>query len=176
MTADRESPWESKLLKPAEQSYWQAYLDSLAPDERPRDGKVEAAHAGNREITDGLLQLYLCGKKTAGSSIAEDFLSAGDPLPKAGNHWIFLNSRDEPSCILRTERVVFHKFKDVPAEVAVAEGEGDLTLEYWRRVHAALYLPHLPEWGVAHIDEATVVTEFFRLVYKSEKNRGEDEP
>ena len=47
--------------------------------ERPRSANIEAAFAGNRGFTDELLALYLAGKKHAGSSIVEDFLTAGDP-------------------------------------------------------------------------------------------------
>ena len=155
-----------KPLKPNEQKYWQNYLDSLKPEERPQAPWVEAAFAGNRSITDGLIELYFAGKKTAGSSIVEDFLTAKDPLPKVGNYWIYLDSKDQPRCILRTEKVVFHKFKDVPVEIAIAEGEGDLSLEYWRRVHTEIYSPHLASWGISDINEATVVTEFFKMVYR----------
>jgi uncharacterized protein YhfF len=155
-----------KPLKPIEQKYWQNYLDSLTPEERPQQPHVEAGFAGSPSLTDDLLQLYLAGKKTAGSSIAEDFMTTGDPLPEVGNYWIYLDSKGEPRCILRTEKVVFHKFKDVPVEIAIAEGEGDLSLEYWRRVHSELYTPHLSSWGISKMDDATVVTEYFEIVYK----------
>ena len=126
---------------------------------------VEASYAGNQLSTDQLLGLYLSGKKTAGSGIVEDFISAGDPLPQVGNFWILLNSLGEPGCILRTERVVLNKFKDVSKEIAVAEGEGDLSLHYWQESHRRFFAPFLAGWGVADIDEATVVTEFFRIVH-----------
>jgi len=87
-------------------------------------------------------------------------------LPQVCNYWIFLNSRNEPSCILKTEKIVTHKFKDVPVEIAIAEGEGDLSLEYWKRVHGQLYSPHLASWGIKGIEEATVITEFFSVVYR----------
>ncbi len=155
-----------KTLTPLEEQCWNKYLSTLLPAERPENPRVEASFAGNQQITDSLLKLYLSGKKCAGSSIAEDFISAGDPLPQIGNYWIYLNSNREPSCILRTEQVVFNKFKDVPSAIAIAEGEGDLSLEYWRKTHAEFYLPHLSSWGVSNIDEATVVTEYFRIVYR----------
>lgn len=153
-------------LKPQERQYWQSYLQTLTPDQIPTNAHVTAGYAGNPEISDELLELYLSGKKTAGSSIVEDFLSAGDPFPKVGNYWIYLSGIGQPCCILRTEEVVTHKFKDVPLEIAVAEGEGDLSLEYWRKVHSELYSPFLARWGVARIDDATVITEFFRIVYR----------
>lgn len=151
-------------LKPREQLYWESYLATLP--EIPTNLIVSAGYAGTPEITDELLALYLTGKKTAGSSIVEDFLITGDPLPKVGNYWIFLNSEGNPSCILQTTKVVINKFKDVPLEIAVAEGEGDLSLEYWYKVHSELYLPYLESWGIKDINEATVITEFFDIVYK----------
>lgn len=128
---------------------------------------MSAGYAGNQEITDELLALYFASKKTAGSSILEDYLTAGDPPPQVGNYWIYLNSHDQPSCILRTEKVVIHKFKDVPIEIAIAEGEGDLSLDYWRRIHSEIYSSHLPKWGLNDIADATVVTEYFSIVYRS---------
>ena len=59
-----------------------------------------------------------------------------------------------------------HKFNEVPVEIAVAEGEGDLTLEYWRKVHGELYVPYLKTWSLKNISEATVITEFFEIVYR----------
>lgn len=80
-------------------------------------------------------------------------------------------SREEsssPSCILRTERVVLNKFKDVPEEVAIAEGEGDRSLEDWRKIHSDIYSPMLRDWGVDDINDATVITEFFHIVFRSD--------
>lgn len=153
-------------LTPTQLEYWQKYLSTLPADQHPVNPFVTASFAGTREITDELLHLYLIGKKYAGSSIVEDFLSAGDPLPQEGNYWIFLNSKEVPSCILRTEKTVTHKFYDVPVEIAIAEGEGDLSLDYWRKVHSELYLPYLQSWGVQMLENATVITEFFKIVYR----------
>lgn len=144
--------------------YWQAYLATLNPAQG-QPPAVIASSPGSPEITDELIDLYLTGKKTAGSGIVEDYESAGDPLTKVGDHWIALSAIGEPRCILRTERVEKHAFMDVPEYVAVAEGEGDLSLDYWRRVHAAHYAPDLHEWGLVSIEQATIVTEFFTLVY-----------
>ncbi len=156
-----------KELTHSERAYWEHYL-STRPENLPLKPFVEAGHAGNRATTDNLLQLYLSGKKTAGSSLLEDFTSAGDPIPQVDRHWILLDSKDSPRCILRTERVVSHRFRNVPLEIAAAEGEGDLSLEYWKRTHAGFFAPYLKDWGVADIEDATVITEFFELVYQGE--------
>ena len=155
-----------KALKINEKNFWNAYLESLAPDERPESPFVQADFAGTLEITDELLGLYLEGKKFAGSSLKEEFLVCNDPLPQIGNYWIVLNSRCEPKCILKTIKITDNKFKHVPKEVAEAEGEGDLSLNYWQQAHRAFYKPFLKEWGVENLDEATVITEYFKMVYK----------
>ena len=149
-----------------ERMYWGRFIRSLRPDDRPLDPIVKAAHAGTPKITDELLSLYFTGRKTAGSGIVEDYQSAGDALPKVGNFWIYLDGQGEPRCILRTDRVEINKFKDVPLSVAIAEGEGDLSLEHWRRVHSELYVPLLEGWGVKQIEDATVITEFFSMAYR----------
>lgn len=115
-------------LKPKEKLFWQQYLETLPKGKRPRAPDVSVDFCGNREITDELLVLYLLGKKTTGSGIVKDYESAGDPLPRVGGYWIILDSRDNSRCIVRTVRVVTNRFKDIPEEIAIAEGEGDLSV------------------------------------------------
>lgn len=153
-------------MKPSEQSYWENYLKRLPSDQRPVNAKVCASFAGNARTTDQLIQLYLCGKKTAGSSLLEDYQASGESLPQPGNFWICLDSNSQPKCILKTVRVIDHKFKDVPQEIARAEGEGDLTLAYWRQAHIRFFTRYLRDWGVTNLEETTVITEFFELVHR----------
>lgn len=130
------------------------------------NARVVAAFAGNREITDDLLGLYLAGKKTAGSSLVEDYKTAGDSLPRVGNYWIVLDSQDRPGCLVKTVRVEFNRFGDIPAAVARAESEGDLSVAYWKRVHADFFAPFLESWGVTSLEDAQVVTEHFEVVFR----------
>jgi len=152
-------------LTPTEFAYWESYVQSTV-DKPPEDAIVTAGYAGTLELTDELLALYLAGKKKAGSSVVEDFVAAGEPLPIVGNYWIYLDGRGEPACILKTVRIALNKFKDLPEEIAIAEGEGDRSIDYWKRVHGDLYRPFLKSWGVRDVDEATIITEFFEIVFR----------
>lgn len=154
-------------LTPEQERYWHAYL-AITPEAHDEEGSVVAGAPGNDEIADKLIDLYLTGRKTAGSGLVEDYLATGDPLPQVGDHWIALDSRGNPRCILRTTRVETHRFLDVPERIAVAEGEGDLSLDYWRSGHARFFAPHLKDWGLSRLEDATVVTEFFELVYRAD--------
>ncbi|GAD89904.1 hypothetical protein VHA01S_029_00370 [Vibrio halioticoli NBRC 102217] len=153
-------------LTEMEVKYWNEYLNSLPESDVLTDYCVEANPAGNLEITDALISLYLSGKKTAGSSLVEDFEITGDPLPKVGNYWIVLDGKNKPKLILKTVNVEIHKFKSVPEYVAIAEGEGDSSLEYWRKVHIEFFSPYLASWNIENIDESHIITEFFEVVWK----------
>ncbi|MEX2665606.1 ASCH domain-containing protein [Candidatus Uabimicrobium amorphum] len=150
-------------LKGKNLEYWQHYCREKNVAE---DTYVEAGMAGNSEITDGLLHLYLQGKKTAGSGLVQDYKQSGDPLPKIGNHWIILDAQQNPRCIVKTIAVEFHLFKDIPLRIAIAEGEGDSSLEYWRKGHRIFFSAFLADLGIDDLDEAEIVTEFFELVWK----------
>ena len=151
-------------LSPEQERYWRAYL-AVAPASPEEGCNVVADAPGNDESADMLVDLYMLGKKTAGSGLLEGYLTAAEPLPRIGDHWIALDPQECPRCILRTVRVETHRFLDVPERIAVAEGEGDLTLEYWRSCHTRFFAPYLQDWGLSRIEDATVVTEFFKLVY-----------
>lgn len=148
--------------------FWDAYLESVGLD--GDDLYVEASIAGDYAIADDLLELYLLGKKTAGSGLVQDFKLAGDELPVVGNYWIVLDTNDNPSCILKTVRVEINKFKNITLEIAQAEGEGEQTVEYWHRVHREFFTPFLADLKITNLDEEDVVTEFYELVYRGSVN------
>lgn len=151
-------------LNKEETEYLNSYLSTLTA--KPDPLFVEASIAGNEEIADELLDLYLMGKKTAGSSLLKDYMFSGDELPKVGNYWIILDSQKIPRCIVKTVRVETYQFDSVPEEVATAEGEGDLSLEYWRKAHIEFFTPFLSEWNITDLNKETLVTEFYEVVYK----------
>jgi uncharacterized protein YhfF len=154
-----------RKLKPRERAFWNEYVSRLPAPRRPRKPTVEAAFAGGRQATDALIRLYRQGKKTAGSSLVEDFASAGEPLPKVGNYWIILDSRSRPQFLVKTIRIEINLFGRIPAAVARAEGEGDLTVSCWQKVHRKAFLPFLAQWGIEDLDRAEVITEHFEILH-----------
>jgi 5-formyltetrahydrofolate cyclo-ligase len=153
-------------MKEEIKEYWNKYLENLLEKDRPDHPHVEVSIAGNLDICDTLLNLYLNGKKTAGSGLVKDYELAADPLPKVGNFWIVLDSNENPRCILKTSKVVKNLFKDISLEIAIAEGEGDLSVDYWKSAHEEFFSPYLADWGIENLEDEEVVTEFYEVVYK----------
>lgn len=147
-----------------EKKYWNAYLETC--ECKIDSSCVEAGIAGNKEIADELLNLFLVGKKRAASGLVKDYEVKSIDFPKIGDHWIILDSREEPKCIVKTVNVEFCQFDKVSEKVALAEGEGDSSLEYWRKAHIEFFTPFLEGLGITDLDNETLVTEYYELVYK----------
>ena len=118
--------------------------------------------------TDGLARLTLEGIKTATSSAYPLYALEGEPLPEAGEYSVILDSREEAVCVTRTERVTVVPYRDVGADHARREGEGDRSLAYWRQVHEAFFTEELAQAGLAFDGDMPVVCEEFRCVWPAQ--------
>lgn len=151
-----------------EKQMWQAFIT-----EQPayKDENYQAWQYG--AIPDELAQLTLSGIKTATSSAHCLYEIEKEELPKAGEWHIILDSSDQAVCIIRLVAVTVYPFKDVPAEIAYQEGEGDRTLAYWRAVHQRFFTDLLVDYDLSFSEEMLVVCEQFECVYpaKREVNR-----
>lgn len=114
---------------------------------------------------DKLAALVLGGIKTATASAFPLYELEGEPLPKAGEYSVILDSRDEAVCVIRTTRVYVVPFDQVSAEHAYLEGEGDRSLAYWRGVHEEFFTEEMAAAGLAFDPKMQVVCEEFMLVY-----------
>ena len=114
---------------------------------------------------DGLARLVLSGVKTATASAYPLYALEGEPLPEAGEYSVILDSREEAVCVIRTERVFTAPFQAVGPEQARREGEGDLSLAYWRRVHEAFFTEAPAQAGLRFTQDLPVVCEEFVKVY-----------
>ena len=114
---------------------------------------------------DELAALVLSGRKTATASAYPLYELEGEPLPKAGEYSVVLNSRDEAVCVIRTTKVQIVPFDQVTARHAAREGEGDLSLAYWRKVHRAFFIGEMQSVGRTFDESMPVVCEEFERVY-----------
>lgn len=152
-------------LSNAEIKFWNQYVQKAKKQIELKGCRVDAEPAGDFNCTNKLIALYRSKKKYAGSSLVKDYELSGDPLPKVGNYWIVLDQDKKPAIIVKTERTEINTFENVTKEIAIAEGEGDLSIEYWKKNHSEFWSPFLKDWGIGNINYAEVLTEFFVLVY-----------
>ncbi|MGE6631052.1 ASCH domain-containing protein [Bacillus sp. NPDC077027] len=139
-------------------AYWQAFWG-----EKKAPNQVTAWQFGANP--DHLLHLVQMGIKTATCSGHVFYEIEKEPLPQVGDYSIILNSKDEPKAIIQTTHIDIVPMNEVPESFARAEGEGDLSYEYWRREHINFFTKALKEFHREFQENMLVVCERFQLVH-----------
>ncbi|PYF96725.1 Uncharacterized protein YhfF [Georgenia satyanarayanai] len=124
---------------------------------------------------DSLLGLVLAGRKTATSSAAAPYPVRGESVPAPGDLSIILDGAGRPRALIVTTAIEVVPYAAVDAAHAAAEGEGDLSLEHWRAVHAPFFAGELAEVGLTFDEDSEVVLERFRLLDPKRHSHEADE-
>jgi uncharacterized protein YhfF len=148
------------------QSYWEQFLAGLPPDSPYRAKKYVAEGWGDGPgMADELGALIARGVKTATCSSLWEWEAEGNPIPHVGLVTVVLDGRGEPLCIVETVEVSIRKYNEVDAEFACDEGEGDLSLTYWREAHRHFFSRALPKIGREFSEDMPLVCERFRIIH-----------
>lgn len=118
------------------------------------------------EQADELLALMLDGTKTATAGPLWEYDADESPLPEVGTLSIVLDGRGHPRALLETTSVEVVPFDHVDAAHARAEGEGDLSLDYWRTEHERFFREIATETHPFATD-MQVVLERFQVKYQN---------
>ena len=118
------------------------------------------------EAPDELSELVLQGIKTATCSVYDLYRINNEKIPQEGDYSIILNSNKEAVCIIRTLKVYVTEFSQASEEHAFKEGEGDRSLEYWRKVHSNFVAKELASVNILFDEHSKVVCEEFEVVYR----------
>lgn len=120
------------------------------------------------ELANSLGALIVSGVKTATCSALWEWEAEGEPLPEVGSKKVVLDGGGIPLCVIETTEVIVLPFSEVDAALAKEEGEGDLSLEYWREAHRRFFSRTLPKIGREASPNMPLVYERFRVVYRCE--------
>ena len=110
-------------------------------------------------MRDHLNALIINGNKRATAGLLEEYIDDGEEIESVGERLVILDNDQKQIGIIKVTRVEVLEFKDVPTEFALAEAEGDLSGDDFRR-------SHLKFWNSVGVDvkpETKVVTVYFDL-------------
>lgn len=93
------------------------------------------------ELANELAALVIQGRKTATCSAALAYQD-GTEAPEPQGYSIILSGEGEPVCVIQTCSLQTIRFSQVDETLAQKEGEGDLSLTYWRREHRKFFERH----------------------------------
>lgn len=117
-------------------------------------------------MADELAALVLAGRKVATASLLKTNEIKPDDAPIVRGYSVVTDFFGEPKCVVRTTEIEYVRFCDVTAGFAAAEGEGDLSLDYWRQVHRDYFEREAKQYGFVFDDESIVCCERFQLLYR----------
>jgi uncharacterized protein YhfF len=115
-------------------------------------------------LSESLLALIRQGRKRAGTSLLWAHEFDHEPISKVGVIEIVLDHRREPAIITRITQVSVMPFSEVTAEYAAIEGEGDGSLEYWRKGHWTFFSRECQRIVRVPTENMPVVCSVFEVV------------
>lgn len=144
----------------ADKELWEEFIAKTDMD------NVEYASWSFGAEADLLAKLVAAGEKTATASAYQLYELENEPLPIVGKYNIILDSKNEAICIIQTKKVYVTSFKDVTAEHAYKEGEGDKSLQFWRQVHEKFFTECLKQVNLKFTTDMKIVCEEFEVVHR----------
>ncbi|MBN6049070.1 ASCH domain-containing protein [Lactobacillus helveticus] len=139
--------------------FWMDFCQKHHVD--PEELEEVFAFGRNSHDADVLSDLVNRGIKTATTSVYD----LDGAMPVVGKYAIVLNGKNEPVCVIQNKTVEIMPFKNVSAEHAYLEGEGDRSYEYWRKVHEKFFAQECEEdLDTTFTENTEVVCETFEKV------------
>jgi len=150
---------------------WKAFLASGTKDAEEAAGAPYESWAfcGGGPMADELVELVLAGTKRATAGALWSYEHEGAAIPQPGDFSVVFDARGVARCVIRATQCDVVPFGQVSAEFAAAEGEGDLSLEYWRKGHWRFFTAELAEFGRVPEADMPVVCERFEVVFSAEQ-------
>lgn len=147
-------------------AFWDAFCTEVGEDWSHRF--FEAFHFDDNEASaNALADLVVAGVKRATAGLIWSIESAGGSPPKPGALSVVTYWDGRPACVIETIEVDVLPFEQVTAEFAAIEGEGDGSLEYWRRAHWAYFGRECARVGRERSLTMPVACERFNVIYRA---------
>ena len=86
-------------------------------------------------------------------------------MPQAGDLQIVTDWDGNPTSIIEITEITECKFSEVTEPFAELEGEGDKSLDWWRKVHWDYFSKECQAQGLKPGEDMMLVLEIFKVVY-----------
>jgi len=120
----------------------------------------------NEKDANALADLVLKDIKRATSHSLLGLQLRKEDLPKIGDFFVVTDWKGNAKCIIRTTSVKLIPYFAIHSEHARLEGEGDKSLEYWKKVHWDYYNRELGGHGRKPLESMIIVFERFEKVFE----------
>lgn len=119
----------------------------------------------NKKDANECAELVVKKIKQATCSSLTWFEKENEKLPEKGDLDIITTWNGEAIAIIETTEVEQITYKNISKEFAKAEGEGDKSLEYWKKVHWAFFTRELTQYGELPSEDMLLITQKFKTIH-----------
>lgn len=116
-------------------------------------------------IADARLEHVLAGHQRATTTLLWAHESRGEALPGVGDLRLIRDAGGRARAVMEVLECHVVPFEDVDEHVAADVGDGDLSLDAWRRTYGATFERQCREFGWCASEAMPIVCLRFRLVY-----------
>jgi uncharacterized protein YhfF len=129
-------------------------------------GPVHAdGYGDSAELSEELLALITSGRKRAGTGLLWAYQYDGEHIAQAGDIEIVVDHLNAPALVTRIVSSEIVPYNEVTAEYAALEGEGDGSLEYWRRAHWNFFSRECKRIGREPTDSMSAICSVFEVLH-----------
>lgn len=142
---------------------WTATLEDAIATCQPYK---EEQFGDSAELAETLAQLIFMKKKTATCSSLWQWQAEGEEPPAVGTRTIILEGNKKRLCLIEVTEVTIRAYSEIDEAFAKEEGEGDGTLDDWRRVHWDFFTRTLKSINRQPAEDMPLVCERFKAIYR----------
>ncbi|MBN4046857.1 ASCH domain-containing protein [bacterium AH-315-P07] len=146
------------------ESFWAKFLDDTDRDEFTV--LYDSFYFGDSEdLATSLAALVLEGRKAGTAGLVWEYEAEGLRLPEAGDLIVITAYSGNPLCVIEVTQSEVRAFNQVEADFAAAEGEGDLTLAWWREAHWSFFGRLCETLNREAAEDMPVICTRFKVIY-----------
>lgn len=146
--------------------YLEDYLVKLSDRQRAKIKNITADYfCSDKNNANICSELVLQGEKTATCGMKYWYESGLGQMPQVGNLQIVTDWDGNPTSIIEITEIIECKFSEVTEDFAALEGEGDKSLNWWRKAHWNYFEKECQAQGINPSEDMTLVLEKFKVVY-----------
>ena len=122
-------------------------------------------YGDSAELSIELLDLIKSGRKRAGTGLLWAYEYDKESIAQTGDIEIVMDHQNQPALVTRVVSSDVIAFNQVTAEYAAIEGEGDGSLDYWRKGHWNFFSRECLRIGKEPTQTMPVICNIFELLH-----------
>ena len=155
---------EMKINKQSVENLWSDFIQEN-PENKNKKTPISFYFCDNKKDADECAELVVKGIKRVTATSLWWFEKNNEILPKIGDQYIVTDWDGNAKAVIETIKIEQVPYNKITSEFAEIEGEGDKSLEYWKRVHKDYYTREMEPYNEQFDENMIIVCGQFKTIY-----------